>query len=113
MSRRRSLRVAAVVASAALLGITGCARFDSAQSQPFTTKPQMAPGATSTPPPPAPLPAQPFPKACPAQGVMQGCLESTHVHPQCPRSFTRVKVLYRVRPLKEGYLSCPQKYIEG
>ncbi|MEH3143214.1 MAG: PQQ-dependent sugar dehydrogenase [Mycobacterium kyogaense] len=77
MSRRRSLRTATVVASAALLGITGCARFDSAQSQPYTTEPQMAPGATSTPPPPPPLPGQPFPKQCPAPGVMQGCLDST------------------------------------
>jgi glucose/arabinose dehydrogenase len=56
---------------------TGCARFDDAQSQPFTTEPQMRPPPPSTPPPPPPLPAKPFPKECPAQGVMQGCLEST------------------------------------
>ncbi|CAN5430410.1 PQQ-dependent sugar dehydrogenase [soil metagenome] len=56
---------------------TGCARFDDAQSQPFTTQPQMRPPAPSTPPPPPPLPAKPFPKECPAPGVMQGCLEST------------------------------------
>ena len=48
-----------------------------AQSQPFTTEPELAPGPTSTPPPPPPLPAKPFPKVCPAPGVMQGCLEST------------------------------------
>ena len=57
--------------------LTGCARFDDAQSQPFTTEPERGAPATSTPPPPPPLPANPFPKACPAPGVMQGCLEST------------------------------------
>ncbi len=77
MSQRRSLRAVTVLLCAALLSGAGCARFDSAQSQPFTTEPQMAPGPTSTPPPPPPLPAKPFPKACPAPGVMQGCLEST------------------------------------
>ena len=55
----------------------GCAHFDNAVSQPFTTEPEMAPGQSSTPPPPPPLPPKPFPKACPAPGVMQGCLEST------------------------------------
>ena len=77
MRQRRSLRAAAVLLCVATLGSAGCARFDSAQSQPFTTEPQMAPGPTSTPPPPPPLPAQPFPKQCPAPGVMQGCLDST------------------------------------
>ena len=62
---------------AALLVMSGCARFDDAQSQPFTTEPELAPGPTSSPPPPPPLPPKPFPKACPAPGVMQGCLEST------------------------------------
>jgi glucose/arabinose dehydrogenase len=57
--------------------LAGCARFDDAQSQPFTTKPELTPPPTSTPPPPPPLPANPFPKACPAPGVMQGCLDST------------------------------------
>jgi glucose/arabinose dehydrogenase len=66
-----------VVLCAALLVGSGCARFDDAQSQPFTTEPELAPGPTSTPPPPPPLPPKPFPKACPAPGVMQGCLEST------------------------------------
>ncbi len=62
---------------AGLLAVAGCARFDSAQSQPFTTEPELAPGPTTTPTPPPPLPAKPFPKECPAPGVMQGCLEST------------------------------------
>lgn len=57
--------------------LAGCARFDNAQSQPFTTEPELAPPPSSTPPPPPPLPANPFPKACPAPGVMQGCLDST------------------------------------
>jgi glucose/arabinose dehydrogenase len=56
---------------------TGCARFDDAQSQPFTTQPERQPPPTTTPPPPPPLPAKPFPKECPAPGVMQGCLDST------------------------------------
>ncbi|MCV7035241.1 hypothetical protein BMW24_011945 [Mycobacterium heckeshornense] len=72
-----SLRVGAVAACAAMLVSSGCARFNDAQSQPFTTEPQRRPPATSTPPPPPPLPAKPFPKQCPAPGVMQGCLEST------------------------------------
>lgn len=66
-----------VLLCAALLAGAGCARFDSAQSQPFTNQPELAAGPTSTPPPPPPLPAKPFPKECPAPGVMQGCLEST------------------------------------
>ncbi|MGE0220568.1 PQQ-dependent sugar dehydrogenase [Mycolicibacterium sp.] len=77
MSQRRSMGAAVVLLCAALLTGAGCARFDSAQSQPFTTEPPMAPGPTTTPPPPPPLPATPFPKECPAPGVMQGCLEST------------------------------------
>src|SRR5688572_15342752 len=77
MSERRPLRAFVVLLCAALLAGAGCARFDSAQSQPFTTEPELAPGPTTTPPPPPPLPAKPFPKECPAPGVMQGCLEST------------------------------------
>ncbi|BBX17545.1 hypothetical protein CRI77_21855 [Mycolicibacterium duvalii] len=77
MSQRRPLRAFAVLLCAAVLAGAGCARFDSAQSQPFTTEPELAPGPTSSPPPPPPLPAVPFPKECPAPGVMQGCLEST------------------------------------
>ena len=68
--------VAAVLCVAALVG-SGCARFDAAQSEPFTTEPEMAPPPSSTPPPPPPLPDKPFPKECKAQGVMQGCLDST------------------------------------
>lgn len=56
---------------------TGCARFDDTQSQPFTTEPERKAPPSSTPPPPPPLPGKPFPKECPAPGVMQGCLEST------------------------------------
>ncbi|WP_375482908.1 PQQ-dependent sugar dehydrogenase [uncultured Mycobacterium sp.] len=74
MRVRRSLQAALF---AALLVSSGCARFNDAQSQPFTTEPQRRPPTTSTPPPPPPLPAKPFPKQCPAPGVMQGCLEST------------------------------------
>ncbi|MCV7265363.1 PQQ-dependent sugar dehydrogenase [Mycolicibacterium poriferae] len=81
MRKRRSARTAATAVCAlmcaGLLAVAGCARFDSAQSQPFTTEPELAPGPTTTPTPPPPLPAKPFPKECPAPGVMQGCLEST------------------------------------
>lgn len=68
--------VIAVVCAALLVG-SGCARFDDAQSQPFTTQPELRPPPQSKPPPPPPLPPKPFPKECPAEGVMQGCLEST------------------------------------
>ena len=62
---------------AATVVSAGCARFDNSVSAPFTTTPEMGLAPSSTPPPPPPLPAKPFPKACPAPGVMQGCLEST------------------------------------
>jgi glucose/arabinose dehydrogenase len=62
---------------AALLVSTGCARFNNAQSEPFTTPPERTAGPSSTPPPPPPLPPVPFPKECPAPGVMQGCLDAT------------------------------------
>ena len=66
----------AVLCAATVL-TAGCARFDNAVSQPFTTEPEMVAGQTSTPPPPPPLPPTPFPKACPQPAnVMQGCLES-------------------------------------
>ncbi len=71
------MRGVIVLLCAALLVGSGCARFDEAQSQPFTTEPELKPGPSSSPPPPPPLPPKPFPKACPAPGVMQGCLEST------------------------------------
>jgi glucose/arabinose dehydrogenase len=72
-----SVRCVLVALCAALLVVTGCARFNDAQSQPFTTEPERKPPPSSTPPPPPPLPDKPFPKQCPAPGVMQGCLEST------------------------------------
>ena len=62
--------------AATLVG-AGCARFDAAQSEPFTTEPKMVAGPPSTTTPPPPLPAQPVKKICPATGVMQGCLDST------------------------------------
>jgi glucose/arabinose dehydrogenase len=74
---RRSVQGGLAVLCAALLVATGCARFNDAISQPFTTEPRLAPPPSSTPTPPPPLPANPFPKVCPAPGVMQGCLEST------------------------------------
>ena len=78
MRLRRSLRGVLVLLCAATVVLgSGCARFDSAASEPFTTEPAMEPPSSSPPPPPPPLPGQPFPKACPAPGVMQGCLEST------------------------------------
>ncbi|MGV0791807.1 PQQ-dependent sugar dehydrogenase [Mycolicibacterium sp. XJ1819] len=77
MGVRRSMRGVFVVVCAALLVGSGCAQFDDLQSQPFTTEPELRPGPESTPPPPPPLPPKPFPKECPAPGVMQGCLEST------------------------------------
>jgi glucose/arabinose dehydrogenase len=77
MWNRRLARAAVAAVGAAMLVATGCARFDNAVSQPFTEPPDLMPGPKSTPPPPPPLPAKPFPKECPAPGVMQGCLEST------------------------------------
>ncbi len=77
MRRSITAGVAVVCATLPLAAASGCARFDNTVSQPFTTPPELVPGPPSTPPPPPPLPAKPFPKACPAPGVMQGCLEST------------------------------------
>ncbi len=77
MGLRRPLRGVFAVLCAALLVGTGCARFDDNVSQPFTTNPSFEPAPTTSPPPPPPLPDKPFPKECPAEGVMQGCLEST------------------------------------
>jgi glucose/arabinose dehydrogenase len=79
---RRPVRGAVAALSVGLIitasgPLAGCARFDNARSEPFTTEPRLAPPTTSTPPPAPPLPGDPFPKACPAPGVMQGCLEST------------------------------------
>jgi glucose/arabinose dehydrogenase len=77
MRMRGSVHRVFAVLCTALLVVTGCAHFNDAQSQPFTTEPHRKPPPSSTPPPPPPLPAKPFPKECPAPGVMQGCLEST------------------------------------
>lgn len=82
MPIRQPVRGAVAALTAGLVvtlagSLTGCARFDDAQSAPFTTEPELRPPTSSTPPPPPPLAANPFPKACPASGVMQGCLEST------------------------------------
>ncbi|WP_198344037.1 PQQ-dependent sugar dehydrogenase [Mycobacterium dioxanotrophicus] len=77
MESRRRISVVAAVVCAVMLAGSGCARFNAAQSEPFTTEPQMGPPPSSSPPPPPPLPAKPFPKECPAPGVMQGCLDST------------------------------------
>ncbi|MEO4033597.1 sorbosone dehydrogenase family protein, partial [Mycolicibacterium smegmatis] len=46
-SLRRMRQVAAVLCAAMLVG-TGCARFDAAQSEPFTTEPELRPGPTTT-----------------------------------------------------------------
>jgi glucose/arabinose dehydrogenase len=73
----RSVHRVLALVCATLLVLTGCAHFNDAQSQPFTTQPQRKPRPSTPPPPPPPLPAKPFPKVCPAPGVMQGCLEST------------------------------------
>src|ERR1700753_3282419 len=77
MRLARSVRCGLAALSAVMLVSSGCARFNDAQSQPFTTNPELKPQPSSTPPPPPPLPPTPFPKACPAPGVRQGCLEST------------------------------------
>ncbi len=74
----RAMVVAAATGLVAMCALSaGCARFDDALSQPFTTEPRLRPPPSSTPSAPPPLPPNPFPKACPAPGVMQGCLEST------------------------------------
>src|ERR1700743_308168 len=73
----RSGRRSSVVLCATMLVLAGCAQFNDIQSQPFTTNPERQPPPSSSPPPPPPLPDKPFPKECPAPGVMQGCLEST------------------------------------
>jgi len=77
MRKRRTTQGVLIALCATLLASSGCAQFNDAQSQPFTTEPPRRAPQTSTPPPPPPLPAKPFPKACPAPGVMQGCLDST------------------------------------
>ena len=78
MRQRRPLRgvlVAAVRGVAGRVGLRPVRRRRSRSRSPPNRSWRPAP--TSTPPPPPPLPAKPFPKVCPAPGVMQGCLEST------------------------------------
>lgn len=77
MSLRPPMRFVLASLCAALLVVPGCARFDAAQSEPFTEEPQYGPPPSTSPPVPPPLPDTPFPKACPAPNVLQGCLEST------------------------------------
>jgi glucose/arabinose dehydrogenase len=82
MQMRRPIRGALTalcvgLVSVSVVAASGCARFDNATSEPFTTEPERRAGPPSTTTPPPPLPGKPFPKVCPAPGVMQGCLEST------------------------------------
>lgn len=86
-----------------------CARFDDAQSQPFTTKPEFRPPSPSTPPPPPPLPGKPFPKECPAPGVMQGCLESTSGLIMGPDSKTALVAERTTGAVKEVSVSAEPK----
>ncbi|SLB83661.1 Probable conserved lipoprotein LppZ [Mycobacteroides abscessus subsp. bolletii] len=73
----RKLLVGSMAAlAAAVTLLSGCVRFDPTQDQPFTEVPRRGVAQTTTTPPP-PLPGKPFPKQCPAEGVMQGCLEAT------------------------------------
>jgi glucose/arabinose dehydrogenase len=68
-------RLCVAVSLAAVL-TAGCARFDDAQSAPFTEVPQRDLVPSEKPPVPPPRPSR-IPKECPAPDVMQGCLEST------------------------------------
>ncbi|WP_292981520.1 PQQ-dependent sugar dehydrogenase [Mycobacterium sp.] len=77
MRLRWSGRHSMPVLCSAMLVLAGCAQFNDIQSQPFTTEPERHGAPSSPPPPPPPLPDKPFPKECPAPGVMQGCLEAT------------------------------------
>lgn len=61
---------------ASTVTVAGCVHFDPTQDQPYTTAPERGAAPTTTTVPP-PLPGKPFPKACNAPGVMQGCLEAT------------------------------------
>ncbi|OBA88623.1 hypothetical protein A5662_25040 [Mycobacteriaceae bacterium 1482268.1] len=57
MTPRGPLRAVVALFCAAMLAVSGCARFDNAQSQPFTSEPELKPGSSSAPPPPPPLPS--------------------------------------------------------
>ncbi|MBJ7384397.1 MAG: sorbosone dehydrogenase family protein, partial [Mycolicibacterium sp.] len=52
MRLHRPIRGVLVLLCSALLVGSGCARFDAAQSEPFTTEPALEPGSSSPPPPP-------------------------------------------------------------
>ena len=112
MRVRRSIRgVLAVLCAATLVAgsSAGCAKFNNSISQPFTTEPQLAPGPSSTPPPPPPLPPKPFPKACPAPGVMQGCLESISSLIMGPDSKTALAAERTTGAVKEVSVSAEPK----
>ena len=112
MRVRRSIRgVLAVLCAATLVAgsSAGCAKFNNSISQPFTTEPELGPGQSSTPPPPPPLPPKPFPKACPAPGVMQGCLESISSMIMGPDSKTALVAERTTGAVKEVSVSAEPK----
>jgi len=109
MRVRRPVSAVMTAVCAAAVVLSGCAKFNNAISQPFTTPPEMAPGMTSTPPPPPPLPPKPFPKACPAPGVMQGCLASTSGLIMGPDSKTALVAERTTGAVKEVSVSAEPK----
>ena len=112
MRVRRSIRgVLAVLCAATLVAgsSAGCAKFNNSISQPFTTEPDRGAGPSSTPPPPPPLPPKPFPKACPAPGVMQGCLESISSLIMGPDSKTALVAERTTGAVKEVSVSAEPK----
>ncbi len=112
MQVRRSIHgVLAVLCAATLVAgsSAGCAKFNNSISQPFTTEPELGPGPSSTPPPPPPLPPKPFPKACPAPGVMQGCLESISSMIMGPDSKTALVAERTTGAVKEVSVSAEPK----
>ena len=112
MRVRRSIHgVLAVLCAATLVAgsAAGCAKFNNSISQPFTTEPERGSGPSSTPPPPPPLPPKPFPKACPAPGVMQGCLESISSLIMGPDSKTALVAERTTGAVKEVSVSAEPK----
>src|ERR1700677_830671 len=109
MRIRRSLRRGLAALCAAMLVSSGCARFNDAQSQAFTTNPDLKPQPSSTPPPPPPLPPTPFPKACPAPGVIEGCLESSSGLIMCLDSKTALGAERTTGAVKEVSVSAEPK----
>ena len=65
MRLRRPMRGVLAVVCAALLVGSGCARFDDTQSQPFTTEPELTPGAVVDTPAPTAATAQTVPQGVP------------------------------------------------